>query len=363
MRRLLVLIGVLALFAAGYAAAGGRLRIIRLHGGESVTIGRVKVVDVARVKVVRETVTETVTTTVADTTSPSGGSSTAGGGGSHPTTTPPQTTAAPGTTTTAPPAGPCGTRIGQQPLTYAHVVWIVFENKSYDEIVGSSAAPYVNSLAAGCGLATSYSAVAHPSLPNYLALTSGGTQGVTDDEPPSTHPIAADSIFAQLGGRWNARNESMPSNCDLGDAYPYAVKHNPAAYYTAIRGDCATLDTPGGVAADAAFTFVTPNLCDDMHDCSVAAGDQWLAANLPPLLASRTYADGGTVVFVTWDEDDSTGANRVATLVVSPYTVPGARSATAFTHYSLLRTTEELLGLGCLGSACTASSMRAAFGL
>jgi hypothetical protein len=108
---------------------------------------------------------------------------------------------------------------------------------------------------------------------------------------------------------------------------------------------------------------VTPNLCDDMHDCSVAAGDLWLSANLSPLLSSSEYTSGSIAIFITWDEDDFSSSNHVATLVISPYTAAGARSAVAFDHYSLLATTESMLGLPCLGSACSAASMRGAFGL
>jgi phosphatidylinositol-3-phosphatase len=281
------------------------------------------------------------------------------GQGSHGCTT--TTTTTPSTTTTG--SSPCGTSVGSEPTTYQHVVWIVFENKSYSEIVGSGAAPYLNSLAAQCGLATNYSAVAHPSLPNYIALTSGSTQGITDDNAPSLHPLGVASIFSQLGSGWNAKNESMQTNCQLSDSPLYAVRHNPATYYTGIRTACALQDTPGGIGANAPFTFVTPNLCDDMHDCSVATGDQWLAANLPGLLSSSAYTGGGTAVFVTWDEDDGSASNHVATLVISPYTPAGARSSAAFDHYGLLATTQSMLGLGCLGSSCSASSLRSAFGL
>jgi hypothetical protein len=267
------------------------------------------------------------------------------------------------TTTTPTGSGPCGTSVGKQPATYQHVVWIVFENKSYSEIIGDSAAPYLNSLAAKCGLATNYLAVSHPSLPNYIALTSGGTQGITDDNPPSAHALGVASIFSQLSSGWNAKNESMRTNCQLSDSSPYAVRHNPAVYYTNIRTTCSLQDTPGGISANTRFTFVTPNLCNDMHDCSVSTGDQWLAANLPGLLSSSTYAAGGTAIFVTWDEDDGSASNHVATLIISPYTPVGARSAAAFNHYGLLATTQSMLGLGCLGSACSAGSMRGAFGL
>ena len=243
------------------------------------------------------------------------------------------------------------------------------ENESYDAIVGSRSAPYLTHLARACGLATNYTAIAHPSLPNYLAATSGETWGVTDDGPPAAHPIRYPSIFSQVaaaGKTWRSYEESMPSNCDQSSAGEYAVKHNPPAYYTAIRADCARWDVPLSalrVNRLPAFSFVTPNLCNDMHDCSVATGDRWLARFVPSLLSSRPYRSGSTVVFITFDEGTD-AANHVATIVVSPTTRPGTRSAVRFDHYALLKTTEQLLGLrDDLGHAVNARSMRAAFHL
>jgi phospholipase C len=272
------------------------------------------------------------------------------------------------------PAPACGLRTGP-PATYAHVIWIWMENHSYGEIVGSSAAPYINALAQGCGLATDYAAVTHPSLPNYIAATSGGTQGITDDAAPASHPLSAVSLFEQAAPA-GSYQESMPSNCLLTSSGTYAVKHNPEAYFTGVRTACATDNLPMGTTSSGAFlaalngdalprfSFVTPNLCNDMHDCSVTTGDNWLKAWVPKILASPSYKAGNTVLVLTWDEDDNSAGNRIPLIVVSPYTVPGTRTAVAFTHYSLLRTTEQLLGITTfLGNAATAASMRSAFGL
>jgi len=283
-----------------------------------------------------------------------------------PTPTPTSTPAPAPTATPSPTAStPCGVSAAP-PAAWRHVVWILMENKAYSEIIGSSSAPYINSIARECGVATNYAAVAHPSLPNYIALTSGSTQGISDDNPPSAHPLNVPSIFSQLGtGGWRALDESMPGNCDTSDAYPYAVRHNPAAYYTNIAAQCAAQDVPLGSPPDvsAPFTFITPNVCDDMHDCSVATGDAWLSRELPLILGSSQYLSGTTAVFITWDEDDNSASNHVATLVISPSTPRGMQSGAAFTHYSLLRTTESMLGLGLLGNAATAADMRPAFNL
>jgi hypothetical protein len=258
-------------------------------------------------------------------------------------------------------ATPCGT--AGDPPAWQHVVWVVMENKGYTDIVGAPAAPYLNALAGKCGLATQFFADTYPSLPNYIAMTSGSPQGITDNAGPSARALSVPSIFSQLGSDWRSLQESMPGNCAAESSGLYAVKHNPAAYYTNV--DCAAQDVPLGDPPDisARFTFITPNMCNDMHDCSVAKGDAWLADWLPKVLDSRQYHAGTTAVFITWDEDDHDEGNHIATLVIAPSTPPGTTSATMFNHYSMLRTTEELLGLPALGGAASAASMRSDFGL
>jgi len=157
----------------------------------------------------------------------------------------------------------------------------------------------------------------------------------------------------------------MTSNCQLSSSGLYAARHNPVAYYTNIGAECGTRDVPLTSTPDlsARFTFVTPNLCNDMHDCSIATGDTWLKTFLGKVFASSQYAAGRTAVFLTWDEDDSGHGNRIATLVAAPSVAPGTVSSATFNHYSMLRTTEEMLGLGFIGNAVTAASMRSAFRL
>jgi hypothetical protein len=260
---------------------------------------------------------------------------------------------------------PCGVA-ASPPSTYQHVVWIVMENHAATAALSPASAPYTVGLTRACGLATSFTAESHPSLPNYVAMTSGSTQGIKDDNGPSSHPLAVPSIFSQTAGSWRALQESMPANCSSAGAATYAVRHNPAAYYTGIRGECATNDVPLGAVPDlsARFTFVTPNLCNDTHSCPVATGDAWLSRFLPQVFGSPQYQSGTTAVFLTWDEDDGSAGNHVATIVMAPSVPAGIQVATPFTHYSLLRTTEELLGIpGYLGGAATATSMRGGFHL
>jgi hypothetical protein len=257
----------------------------------------------------------------------------------------------------------CGSRAGSPPRVYRHVVWIVLENAAYDDVIGNRSAPYLNATAAGCGVATNYSAVAHPSLPNYIAMTSGSTSGIADDEPPSSHPVPGRSLFSQLGKGWRAFAESMPGPCARTDAGLYAARHNPPVYYDALRETCPRQDRPGRATIGARFTLVIPNLCHDGHNCPLGAVDRWLAGELGRLFASRAYRAGGTAVFVVWDESDTEAGNHVPAIVASPYTRGGTTSGKPFDHYSLLRTTESMLGLPCLAAACRASSMRSAFGL
>jgi hypothetical protein len=261
---------------------------------------------------------------------------------------------------------PAGTR-------YSHVVWIWMENKPYRDVIGSSSAPYENQLAKQCGVASNYFGVTHPSLPNYLAATGGSTFGVTDDGEPAKHPITATSLFSQLsaaGLTWRSYEESMPSNCALASAKPYAVKHNPAAYYTGIRTTCATGDVPleGNLSRDLAagalpsFSFITPNLCNDTHDCSVATGDKWLSTWIGAITAGPNYRAGNTLIVLTWDEGTGS-SNQIPTIVVAPSVKPGTLASARLDHYALLRGTEDVFGLAPLGAAATAPSFAAAFGL
>lgn len=271
----------------------------------------------------------------------------------------------------APPNQLCG--LAPAGTRYAHVVWIWMENKPYSSVIGSASAPYENALAKQCGLASNYFGITHPSLPNYLAATGGSTFGVTDDNEPSAHPIAAPSLFSQLtaaGLSWRSYDESMPGNCALTSADPYAVKHNPAAYYTNIRTTCATNDVPleGNLTRDItagalpSFAFITPNMCNDTHDCSISTGDTWLSTWIPAITAGPNYRAGDTLIVLTWDE--GTGSrNQTPAIVIAPSVRPGTVVSARLDHYALLRGTEDLLGLGHLGAATTAPSLAAAFGL
>lgn len=312
-----------------------------------------------------------------------------GGGGtskaSAPTTTTAVTTAPlPTTPTTAAPiaaapapapSGPCGVT-ATPPARYEHVVWIWMENKSHDEVIGNADAPYETSLARECGTATAYAHVGKPSLPNYIGATSGDTHGISNDDPPSKNAVTADNLFRQVRASGRAEKsyeESMPGNCALKSSGTYAVKHNPGAYYEGEqdRAACESNNVPlgspssGALATDLdtnalpAFSLVTPDQCSDTHDCPVSTGDEWLKGWVPRILASPAYTSGTTAVFVVWDE-----STPMPNIIISPSTRPGTVMSAPLDHYSLLRTTEELLGItSLLGKAASATSMRPAFGL
>lgn len=259
---------------------------------------------------------------------------------------------------------------------FSHIFTIVLENKEYTTIIGKSDAPYLNSLVSIYGLATQYYAIGHPSLPNYMALTGGSTFGITSDCTTCFQHAQnlADQIEAS-GRTWKAYMENMPSPCYIGDSPDglYVQKHNPFLYYDDIRTDhtrCATHVVPfTQFTADLsgnqlpAYVWITPNICHDMHDCSVAVGDTWLSRVVPGILQSTAFSQGG-VLFITFDEGEASAGccndavgGQVTTLVISPFVKRGFQSTIPETHYSLLRTIEGVWGLPFLGEASKSTAM------
>ena len=255
-----------------------------------------------------------------------------------------------------------------------HIFTIVLENHNYASILGNTAqAPYTNSLVNQYSVAANYAGVAHPSLPNYLALTGGSTFGVTTDCTDCfvTATSIADRITAS-GRTWKSYEESMPTPCFVGDAYPYAQRHNPFIYFNDIRtsAECNDIVPSSALASDLAsasttpnYAFITPNLCDDTHDCAVATGDQWLSHNVPTILQSPAFTQQKSALFITYDEDEN-GPNQVLTIVItnSADNVPaGYRSGVAYNHYSLLKTVEWAWGLAPLTANDAAAAPMADF--
>jgi phospholipase C len=252
----------------------------------------------------------------------------------------------------------------------AHIVVIVMENREYGSIIGSPSAPYVNALAKRSVLLTGYDAITHPSLPNYIAMTAGGTYGINSD--CFSCMITARNLVDQLElahVSWKGYMESMPRACYWGDAYPYAQKHNPFIHYTDIKDNrtrCGKIVPFTQLAADEhnnalpQFAFITPNLCHDMHDCSVKTGDAWLSSVVPALL-SHLGANG--IVVITFDEGSTNAGccffaagGHVVTLIAGPGARMGVRLNHPVDHYSLLRLIEgnwSLRRLRHAGCVCT----------
>ena len=274
--------------------------------------------------------------------------------------------------------------------TVQHVVWIWMENHSYNKVIGSPYAPYINSLATQYGSATNAWAISHPSAPNYVGATSGLPLASLPPKDCTTCQQTGPDLFTQ-GETWRAYQESMTTPCQQRRSNDglYVLRHNPPHYFLDIApADCLANDLPyTALANDLAghtlpsFSFVTPNLANDMHNGSTTAsqiqtGDTWLASNLPALLNSPEYQAGSMVIFLMWDEGAGGGSLKgtdcttstdnschVPLLVISPYGTPGAAPVTKVNHYSVLKATEDLLGLPELGQAATAPDLLADYGL
>jgi len=248
------------------------------------------------------------------------------------------------------------------------VVVVVEENKSYRQIIGNAAAQYLNRLADDAGLFTNSFAVTHPSQPNYLALFSGSTQGILNDECPIS--ISGDNLASQLQKRglsFAIYSESMPFTgydaCSSPDKH-YARKHNPAVNWQnkniAPGVNMPFANFPSDYAMLPTVSIVVPNLLDDMHDGrtlmdQIARGDAWLKSNLDAYV--QWAKKNNSLLIVTWDEDDGSGENRIPTLFIGPMVQP-RRYSRSIDHYSVLRTLEEMYGLPALGNAASAEAIR-----
>ncbi len=290
------------------------------------------------------------------------------GGNGSPTASPAASAASSRPSASAPQSGSASPSTAAQNLQ--HVVIIVDENKTATSIMGNPAAPYLNSLAHAYATATHYSAVTHPSLPNYLAMTSGTTAGITTDcNPPGGSCLVTGPNIAQAidrsGRTWKMYAESMPSPCSVENTNLYAVKHNPFLYFPSVTSNpsyCAAhvvgfsrfagdLATPTSLPN---YSFISPNLCNDMHDCSVATGDAWLSAMVPSILHSPAFTRQRSLLVITFDEGVGSD-NLVVCVFAGPAAAVHTSSATPYSHYSLLRTIESEWGLAPL----TANDARA----
>jgi hypothetical protein len=238
----------------------------------------------------------------------------------------------------------------------AHTVVVVLENHAYSQVVGSSSAPYLTSLAASGANFTQSFAITHPSEPNYVALFSGSTQGLTDDSCPHTYSSAnLGSELIGAGETFAGYSESMPSDgytgCQSGQYYR---KHNPWVDFTNVpaASNLRFSDFPTDYANLPALSFVVPNICDDMHDCSVSTGDTWLKKNIDAY-AQWAKANNSLLV-ITFDEDDDSHGNQIPTIFVGQHVKPGNYSEHV-DHYRVLRTLEDAYGLPYAGNSSTST--------
>lgn len=243
---------------------------------------------------------------------------------------------------------------------FDHIVMVMFENHAYSQVSGSSSAPYFNSLASQGAKFTQSYGVTHPSQPNYAAIFSGSTQGLTSDSCP--HTYSGNNLGNQLitaGKTFKGYSESMPSDgytgCSSGQ---YQRKHNawvnfsnvPAASnlrYTAFPSSANYASLP-------TVSYVTPNMCNDMHDCSVGTGDTWLKSHLDSYAQwAKTH---NSLLIVTFDEDNGGSSNHIYTAFVGAHTQVGSFS-NQINHYNILSTIESAYGLSHLNSAAAVTNV------
>jgi acid phosphatase len=246
------------------------------------------------------------------------------------------------------------------------VFTIVMENHDRTQILGNAAAPFINQLAQSGAVAAGYhDSFVHPSEPNYIWMIAGENFGILNDaDPQPGSSIASQSHLADqiemAGLTWKSYQESMGTPCGLKSHGHYAVKHNPFAYFTDINGsdgsafhpgarctdhivDYGQLDTDLASGAVPNYVFITPNLMNDMHDGSISQGDSWLAGEVPKILASSAYQNGGAL-FLLWDEGSSRGDDPPF-IVASPLARAGFVSQVEYDTSAFLKTTQAMLGV------------------
>jgi acid phosphatase len=245
--------------------------------------------------------------------------------------------------------GPQSLAPANQP-TFSHVILLVEENHSYSDVIGSSAMPYLNSLASQYGLATQYFANGHPSIPNYLMLTTGQMETFDDNFAGA---ISDDNVVRELvkaGKSWKAYEESIPTPGYLGgDVASYVRRHNPFSYLSDVQSDpsqAANIVPFSQFSSDLSsntlpqFPFISPDVNDDAHNGTLAAADSRLQSNIAPLLASSTFQNSGLLI-ITFDESEDTdldhGGGHVATVIISSRSKMMYQSQAEYQHQSTLR--------------------------
>lgn len=237
----------------------------------------------------------------------------------------------------------------------AHVIVVMEENRGYGEIIGSPQAPYINQLALAGASFTNAHAITHPSLPNYLALFSGSTQGVTDDSCPLSlrlPNLQSDLLEAKL--TFVGYSEDLPATgSDVCVSGYYARKHVPWAYFPddPPANNRPFADFPGNLAELPTVSWVIPNQLNDMHSGPILQADSWLRRNLSRYVVWAQ--SNNSILIIDWDEDEGGLTNHIPTIFVGPMVKPG-RYSERIDHYNVLRTIEDMYGLSHLGHSAAA---------
>lgn len=255
------------------------------------------------------------------------------------------------------------------------VLVVLLENHDYETAM--SEMPALAGAGRRYGLFTNYFGVAHPSLPNYLAIAGGSTSGVDDDQPPAANPVSGMSVFGQAlaaGGSARTYAEGMQKNCQLQDGGRYAVRHNPWTYFVDERQSCGTDDVPmgtttgGALASDIAagnlptIGMMIPDTCNDAHDCPLSHADARLKDWLTAVTSGPDFSSGRLGVFVTFDEDNRQHANHV-TAVMLQKDLRGGLAEQSLNHVNLSAALSTLAAGRPLRGATTEHDVFAAIGL
>lgn len=291
---------------------------------------------------------------------------------SSPTPAPTATFTPTSTPTLTPTFTPSPSPTPKPPIpNFDHIVILIFENKEYGTVIGNPDMPNFNQLANDYTLLTQFFAITHPSLPNYIALISGDTQGIdTNCSDCYVNAPSLPDLIEASGRTWKTYQEDMPEPCYQTDTDKYAKRHDPFVYFDPIRLDTARCSRSVVPLTDLAsdilagtlpnFIFITPNICNSAHDCSLDVTDAWLGRTLTMLVPALELQSRNYLIVLTWDEGQgdhsccglpAKAGGRIAVVVVSPLVKNSFQDSTPYTHYSLLKTIARAWNLPFLGHA------------
>ena len=254
---------------------------------------------------------------------------------------------------------------------FDQIVILIFENKEFGTVIGNPDMPNFNRLANDYTLLTQFYAVTHPSLPNYIAMIGGDTLGIDSNCTDCfVNATSLPDLIENSGRTWKTYQEDMPEPCFVGSTRDYAQKHNPFIYFDSIRLNSVrctqsivpltALQTDIAASTLPNFIFITPNMCNSAHDCSLDVTDQWLGNILIQLVPALDQQSSNYLIVLTWDEGQGNhsccglpekAGGRIAVVLLSPQVRNNFQDPTPYTHYSLLKTIAQAWNLPYLGHA------------